>query len=415
MTAKPSSHSEYQFISSFLSGSDIPPVLLNALQKCVQNTRDLLAVEDCSVVLFDTERARLVALAPSRPDRVNEQSDQPSFSWPEAFGAKIVNLREPLILPDLPFDAQMQTLQGGKTRTLVCLPLFIQEQRFGILIATSPTAATFFQEKSHLFSLLAEQVALTIVNVCREEQIHDANRMKAKFLSLVTHELRSPLNAINGYLDLALAGMAGELNEQQKEFIQRARAGSEHLYALVEDLLLAARTEAGQLRLNREIISLQAIVTDMLENLELTIQDSGVILEVAVPTELPLLFVDAVRLQQALRNLLGNALHFTPAGGHVAIEACQLPTQTEQGREIVEVRIRDTGCGIAPEYHERIFERFVQAPRADSGRTTGQGLGLAVVRTIVEMHGGRIWVESVVSEGSTFIFTLDALRNSPIV
>jgi signal transduction histidine kinase len=225
------------------------------------------------------------------------------------------------------------------------------------------------------------------------------------FLSLVSHELRSPLNTLNGYLDLLLEGIAGELNEQQREFVQRARAGSEHLYSLLEDLLLIARADAGQLRLNRTAHSLEELVNAAREELELAIMDAGVTLEIALPANLPELFVDATRIQQVLRNLLSNALRFTPAGGRVTIDAHAVPARQEGERERVEVSVRDSGCGIAPEYLERVFERFFQAPRAEGGRG-GQGLGLAVVKTIVEAHGGRVWVESTPGEGSTFLFTL---------
>jgi signal transduction histidine kinase len=285
------------------------------------------------------------------------------------------------------------------------LPLLDGEQLLGVLLASSSTA--FMPEKLYLLTLLAEQATLALLNARQAELVRDANRMKANFLSLVTHELRSPLNAINGYLDLTLEGLAGELNEQQREFLQRARAGSEHLYALVEDLLLASRADAGQLRLNRELVVLRDLMSDALEELELTAKDAEVTLEAEVPANFPPLFADPVRLQQVLRNLLCNALHFTPAGGRVTLTA-QVAEQDEQ-RKRVEIRVIDTGCGIASEYHERIFERFFQVPRPEGGRASGQGLGLAIVKMIVELHGGRVWVESVPGEGSTFICLLDAL------
>lgn len=226
--------------------------------------------------------------------------------------------------------------------------------------------------------------------------------ISAHFLSLVTHELRSPLNTINGYLDLTLEGLAGELNEQQREFLQRARAGSEHLYALIEDLLLAARADAGQLRLNRESVALRELVNNVLEELELTARDAGVSPEIEIPADLPMLMLDAVRVQHVLRNLLGNALYATPAGGHVTISARYA---TEQ--KLLEMRVKDTGCGIDAQYHERIFERFFQVPHPAGGRTSGQGLGLAMVKLIVELHGGQVRVESAPGEGSIFIFTVE--------
>jgi signal transduction histidine kinase len=235
------------------------------------------------------------------------------------------------------------------------------------------------------------------------------NQRISHFLSLVAHELRSPLNTINGYLDLTLEGMAGELNDQQREFIRRARASSEHLYSLLEDILLIARADAGQLHLKRTRHSLVMVADAAIEELELSAQDAGVTIEVRVPADFPELWIDAVRMQHSLRNLLSNALRYTPAGGHVTISAGLLPAP-EQAAQLVEIRVRDTGCGIAAEYHDHVFARFFQMPRPEGGRGSGQGLGLAVVKEIVQLHGGRVGIESIPEMGCTVILTLDALH-----
>jgi signal transduction histidine kinase len=241
--------------------------------------------------------------------------------------------------------------------------------------------------------------------------IRDATRMKANFLSMITHELRSPLNAINGYLDLALGGIGGELNDQQREFMQRARAGSEHLYALIEDLLLASRADSGQLRMSREIIYLQDVIVNAVEELELNARDQGVSIEVEIVKDFPRLYADAVRLQQVLRNLISNALRSTPAGGQVTILA-RVETDPDASADdeasVIKLQVRDTGIGIAPEYHERIFERFYQVPGNTSARG-GQGLGLPMVKMIVELHGGYVTVASAPGQGSTFTCILPCL------
>src|SRR3989440_742746 len=245
--------------------------------------------------------------------------------------------------------------------------------------------------------------------------IRDATRMKANFLSMITHELRSPLNAIHGYLDLTLTGIAGDLNEQQREFVQRARASSEHLYALVEDLLLVSRADSGQVRLNREVTSLQEIVANAVEELELMAIDNAITINIAVPDDFPPIYVDAVRIQQVLRNLVSNSLRFTPSGGQVTIsafitrddEVASSADVTES--KLLKLQVSDTGAGIAHEHQQRIFERFYQAPQASSGRSAGQGLGLAIVKMIVELHGGQVSVESVPGQGSTFTCLLPCL------
>lgn len=292
-------------------------------------------------------------------------------------------------------------LQQGQAQPYIELDLRILEQARSIGVSITPVSTT----SKPLCLFVARDVTVA----------RDAARMKAKFLSMITHELRSPLNSINGYLDLALTGVAGELNEQQREFIQRARAGSEHLYALVEDLLIISRADSGQLRLSHEIVSLQEIVANAVEELELTALDNGVTILVDLAKDFPRLYADMVRLQQVLRNLLSNALHFTPSGGSITISACveeqavQGLVHAEENAPVVKLQVRDTGCGIATDHHTRIFERFYQVPRTATGRLSGQGLGLAIVKMIVELHGGSVMVESTPGQGSTFTCILPCL------
>ena len=248
--------------------------------------------------------------------------------------------------------------------------------------------------------------------------VRDATRLKANFLSMITHELRSPLNAIHGYLDLTLTGIAGELNAQQREFVQRARSSSEHLYALVEDLLLVTRADSGQVRLNREIHSLPDIVTNAVEELELMAVDNQITIKLEVPSDFPPIYADAVRIQQVLRNLISNALRFTAVGGLVTVSAFVEEREHEdtsalaldvEVRRLLKLQVRDNGSGIALEHQQRIFERFYQAPQSTPGRISGQGLGLAIVKMIVELHGGSVAVESTPDEGSTFTCLLPCL------
>jgi signal transduction histidine kinase len=232
-----------------------------------------------------------------------------------------------------------------------------------------------------------------------------------RFLSMITHELRSPLNAINGYLDLALSEVAGALNEQQREFIQRARAASENLFTLVENLLLISRADAGQLHLQRRIINIQEVVTCAVDEMEVTAKDCNITVTVDLASPVPDIYADAERLQQVVRNLLSNALRFTPEGGHVTITASaeaekEAGTEGQQARRVMKLRVSDTGCGIAPEHHKLIFERFSQIHDRERGRSGSQGLGLAVVKMIVELHGGEVSVQSAPGRGSVFTCTL---------
>ncbi len=385
------------------------------LQKIVQNMGALLEVDRCSVALLDTEQHKLVTLATlqkqgHKPRNIQFQENDGVVNW-------VAQHREALVINDVSYDSRFEYVDQALTGSVASVPLIDKDNFIGALIVNSLETDAFGSHEMHLLTIFAEQAVLTIINVHQAEVARrDAARMKANFLSMITHELRSPLNSINGYLDLALEGIAGELNQQQREFVQRARAGSEHLYALIEDLLLISRADAGQLRLNREVINLPEIVANAVEDLQLIAMDNGITTTVEIASDFPPMYADAVRLQQVLRNLISNALHFTPPGGGVIISARVIhnisdslsaaSTGTMEDQRQIEVQVRDTGIGIAPEYQERIFERFYQIPFADAGRSAGQGLGLAIAKMIVELDGGQVAVESMPGAGSSFKFTL---------
>ncbi len=230
--------------------------------------------------------------------------------------------------------------------------------------------------------------------------MREMDQIKSNFLSMVSHELRGPLQTINGYLDLALDGMGGELSEQLDEFLRRARAGSEHLTSLVDDLLLLSRRDAGQFVLFPHETDLAPIIREAVEEMEIAAEDAEVRLIVDTPETLPPVMADGPRITQVVRNLLTNAIKFTPAGGVVMVTA-------EATDEQVIMRVRDTGIGIAPEHLPNIFERFYQVGEATSrGKAQGQGLGLAIVRIIVDGHDGALNVTSEPRKGSEFTVAL---------
>ncbi|HEY4033833.1 MAG TPA: GAF domain-containing sensor histidine kinase [Ktedonobacteraceae bacterium] len=300
---------------------------------------------------------------------------------------------------------------GNGQLSEIAVPLIARNMLWGVLVLQH--SKPFHRQELRNACDLCNLAVSAIANMELSQRFHTDQEQLRAILATIAHELRSPLNTVNGYLELALSGAGGELNTQQREFVQRARMGSEHLYALLENLLLISRADVDQLRLNRDIISLSPVVADAVEELELTAADHSITIKVEIPERFPRLYADAVRLQQVVRNLVSNALRFTPSGGQVIISArVETLTQEIDSDELVQViklQIRDTGVGIAPELHERIFERFFQLPREYERRAGGQGLGLAVVKMIVELHNGSVKVESVPGEGSTFTCTLPCL------
>lgn len=393
------------------------PELVDVLQKIVHDAGALLEIDHCSVALLDTDRTMLVTLAAFQ--KQGSKAVDSYIRKNKGVAVWVVEHRETLIIDDVGLDPRFKSLAEIPVGSLVCMPLIDKDNLIGTLTASSGATGHFSPPRLRMLTHFVEQAVLLITSTRRAELAQqDAARMKASFLSLITHELRSPINAINGYLDLVLAGISGGLNQQQREFVQRARAGSEHLYALVEDVLLISRADSGQLRLNYDVINLHDIIAAAVEELELIAHDNGITVTPDVASDFLSIDADPVRIQQVLRNLISNALRFTSSGGHVTISARLVnkgsetasPASTNQHGQLVEIQVRDTGCGIAPEHQQRIFERFYQVPLASAGRSSGQGLGLTIVKMVVELHGGQVTVQSNPGEGSTFCFTLPTLK-----
>ena len=231
-------------------------------------------------------------------------------------------------------------------------------------------------------------------------ELEEASRHKSEFLANMSHELRTPLNAIIGFSQVLRERMFGEVNEKQAEYLDDILSSGNHLLSLINDVLDLSKVEAGQVELEVESFSLR----DALERGVVMVREQaareGVEIALAADPEVDVVAGDERRIRQVIFNLLSNAVKFTPTGGAVHVSAA--PVDGE-----VRVSVADTGPGLAPGDHERIFEEFQQT---DAGIEQGEGtgLGLALSKRLVELHGGRIWVDSELGEGSTFVFTLPA-------
>jgi signal transduction histidine kinase len=230
------------------------------------------------------------------------------------------------------------------------------------------------------------------------QQLETASRHKSQFLANMSHELRTPLNAILGYAELVQDGVYGEVPEKIRDILARVQASGRHLLGLINDVLDLSRIEAGQLTLTLADYSLREIVHAVFTATEPLATEKALMLTVALPPTLPPGRGDERRLMQVLLNLVGNAIKFTEAG-EVRIDAA-----ARDGR--FEVAVTDTGPGIPPAEQQRIFEEFHQADSSSTKSKGGAGLGLAIARRIVELHGGRIGVESRLGEGSTVSVTI---------
>ncbi|HXH08559.1 MAG TPA: response regulator [Alphaproteobacteria bacterium] len=232
-------------------------------------------------------------------------------------------------------------------------------------------------------------------------QLEAANRHKSEFLASMSHELRTPLNAIIGFSEVLLERLFGELNEKQEEYLRDILDSGRHLLSLINDILDLSKVEAGRMELELGRFSLPEALENGLTMLRERASRHGIALELEIDPALGVVEANERKVKQVVFNLLSNAVKFTPDGGRVGI------TAGLHGAE-VRVAVWDTGIGIAPENQGRIFEEFQQVGGRDGYKQEGTGLGLTLAKRFVELHGGRLWVESAVGRGSRFTFTLPA-------
>lgn len=231
------------------------------------------------------------------------------------------------------------------------------------------------------------------------QRLTELDRMKDVFLSMITHELRTPLTVMNGLAETLEAGVYGPLTPAQSDRVRQIIEQGERLRQLVNDLLDLSKMEAGMMRLRREPLDPHTMAEAVVAQLTPVAERAGVELINRVRRDLPEVFCDGQRVEQVLTNLVGNALKFTPCGGSITLGA------RAAGEEAI-FEVEDTGCGIAEEAREKIFDKFFQLHPDKDDRTKGTGLGLAIVKHLVELHGGRVGVESEVGAGSRFYFSL---------
>jgi signal transduction histidine kinase len=230
-------------------------------------------------------------------------------------------------------------------------------------------------------------------------QLELASKHKSEFLANMSHELRTPLNAVIGFSEVMLAGMAGPMNDKQKEFAGDIRDSGKHLLGLINDILDLSKIEAGRMELEVRRFDLRAAMEHALTLVRERAERHGIRLEAEVDPLVGEYDGDERKFKQIMLNLLTNAVKFTPQGGTVTMRA-----QREDGSYVFAVK--DTGIGIAAADHDKVFEEFRQVGADDARKAEGTGLGLTLTRKLVELHGGRIRLESELGKGATFTFNL---------
>jgi two-component system, NtrC family, sensor kinase len=291
-------------------------------------------------------------------------------------------------------------------RSILAVPLFREERVLGALTVWRKEAGNFSDEVLNVLQTFAAQSALAIQNArlfreieAKSRELEAANRHKSEFLANVSHELRTPLNAIIGFSEVLLEKFFGELNDKQNEYVDDILSSGRHLLSLINDILDLSKIEAGRMELELTKFDLSLAVENAITLVRERATRHGIKLARVIDERLAEFAGDERKVKQVLVNLLSNAVKFTPEGGQIKVEA-------SLSDSAVIISVTDSGIGIAPEDQEAIFEEFRQVGTNYAQKREGTGLGLTLTRKFVEMHGGKIWVESEVGKGSKFTFTL---------
>jgi GAF domain-containing protein/anti-sigma regulatory factor (Ser/Thr protein kinase) len=392
---------------------DLGPVL----ETLVENARKLCDADTATIARADKDgnyvpvamsalepRPELLAYAqrhPIRPDRGT------------AVGRALLD-RRPVHIPDALADpdyTRTDLVALRDFRSILAVPMLREGEPIGVFGLTRTKEVRPFTDKQiELVTTFADQAVIAIENVRLFNEIQDkghqlevANRHKSQFLANMSHELRTPLNCINGFSEMLLARMFGDLNEKQEEFLRDINSSGEHLLSLINDVLDLSKIEAGRMELHLTAFDPGATIDNSVMLVKERASRRGIAVSVEVDEKLDRWVGDERKIRQVILNLLSNAVKFTPEGGRIDIRA------RREGDEMV-VAVSDTGIGIKPEDQARIFEEFQQAGTDYTKKAEGTGLGLALSRKFVELHGGAIKVESVEGKGSTFTFSIPEMQ-----
>ncbi len=393
--------------TTLASGGELRPVLDAVVQRATQ-----LCGADVAYIyrVEGPEAYRMVAMHGAEP---NTKELLPFFNTTvrgATIGRALID-RATVHIPDIEKDAEYDE-EFGTQRTQLAVPLKRGGVPIGVLGLWRYQARPFTADQIRLVETFADQAAIAIENVRLFNEIQDkskalaaASRHKSEFLANMSHELRTPLNAIIGFSDVLEQRLFGELNERQADYTRDIASSGRHLLDLVNEILDLSKVEAGRMELEPSEFALGETIRGALAFVRERAARHAIELTDDAPGDLGTVVADERKVRQVLLNLLSNAVKFTPDGGTIAVQA-----QRRAGE--VQVSVRDTGIGIALEDQAKVFDEFQQVGRPSDRSREGTGLGLTLAKRFIELHGGRIWIESEVGTGTTFTFAIPVARSA---
>jgi signal transduction histidine kinase len=315
----------------------------------------------------------------------------------------VVHTGEPKVAEDLAeqvgTEEVLSVLRAGNA---LIVPLQSTETVIGALTVLDHEGG-FSTEDQDVLKMLASQASIAIANSQLYERTKELDRLKSEFVAVVSHEVRTPLTSIKGSLELLGDDRFHTLPDPQKELLGICQANTERLITLINDILDFSKLEASKLTMTMEKVDLGRVLAEAVENIRSLAAMRQVEIDLRIDSSAGSVEADPMRIGQVVTNLVGNAIKFSPDKGHVEIFA-------SGDESLVTVSVKDYGRGIAPRDLSRLFQRFAQLDSSTTRKAGGTGLGLVISKGIVEQHGGKIWVESALDQGSTFSFSLPRSR-----
>ena len=310
--------------------------------------------------------------------------------------AQVLAARKSIITRDVTLT---QSIDGTPSNVQLVVPVVCEGSLTGLITLESNRLNAIDQDDVEFVERLADRAAVALENSRLYEEIRAANKAKSEFISLVTHELRLPMTSIKGYTDLMVSGMTGELNDQQKQFMEVIRRNLNRMNRLISDLSDINRIESGRMKFEVRDFYMQDVVEDVAESLQEAIAGRQQQLTLEVPPDLPPVYADPSRISQVLSNLMSNANKYTQDRGHILVKVGR------NGRFLT-ISVMDNGVGISEEDQAKLFTQFFRAESREVREQQGWGLGLSIVKKMVEAQGGEIGFVSQLGKGSRFTFTV---------
>jgi GAF domain-containing protein/anti-sigma regulatory factor (Ser/Thr protein kinase) len=402
--------------------SSSPGELEPVFQAMLANAVRICEAKFGNLYLHEGVGLRMVAEHDVPPMFARARRNRVVHPAPDSALSRVIGTKQTTHIPDLMATrsyeerhvSTVEAVEVGGVRTVVAVPLLKEDELVGIIAIYRQEVHPFTNKQVALLTNFAAQAVIAIENTRLLNEIQDKSRQlevasqhKSQFLANMSHELRTPLNAILGYTELMADGIYGQLPEKTMTVLKRLESNGRHLLGLINDVLDLSKIEAGQLTLDLSDYSLEDIAQTVRSTLEPLAADKRLAFKVEVAAKMPAGHGDGRRLTQVLINLVGNAIKFTDAGEVVITGAA-----TDGSFHL---SVRDTGPGISAADQAKLFQEFQQADNAITRKKGGTGLGLAISKRIVEMHGGKIWLESQVGKGSTFSFTIPVRVEQQVV